>query len=373
MWSEGPPSFTCPNLSGFAIEPRSLVLFDFLDLLLACITPLIIRRWSPIGISGFGRCPDTVKHSGHCALPVNPVTTIFSPILFGTGSAALCLKLVLFIYNVYLQILSGWTFWASRVLRLISALGAHWSLFALLYVPWCLVGDLLPHHFPVLLQLRKGDFGNCELELAGLGFYTGKDWSSSHVRGWGLFSPHWTGIILATLASWRAWDSRWYKPDPWRCRFCMRMVKGTASQCGGCHRYWAHCNDSSYVHQPHRRAQEAGYASGWTSAPWQGEDYGWEGRRPKSPRKRTQSPRQRQNRSQSRARQQRQPSEEPKGKGKGKEPMRHCLLLHSGLRRRLCLPMWTLQHRRPSIHRVRLLYHPSSPSQNPRATRTRRS
>ena len=99
----------------------------------------------------------------------------------------------------------------------------------------------------------------------------------------------------------------------------MRMVKGTASQCGGCHRYWAHCNDSSYVHQPHRRAQEAGYASGWTSAPWQGEDYGWEGRRPKSPRKRTQSPRQRQNRSQSRARQQQQPSEEPKGKGK--EPM----------------------------------------------------
>ena len=112
-----------------------------------------------------------------------------------------------------------------------------------------------------------------------------------------------------------------YKPDPWRCRFCMRMVKGTVSQCGGCHRYWAHCNDSSYVHQPHRRAQEAGYASGWTSAPWQGEDYGWEARRPKSPRKRTQSPRQRQNRSQSRARQQQQPAEETKGKGKGKEPM----------------------------------------------------
>ena len=112
-----------------------------------------------------------------------------------------------------------------------------------------------------------------------------------------------------------------YKPDPWRCRFCMRMVKGTVSQCGGCHRYWAHCNDSSYVHQPHRRAQEAGYASGWTSAPWQGEDYGWEAWRPKSPRKRTQSPRQRQNRSQSRARQQQQPAEETKGKGKGKEPM----------------------------------------------------
>ena len=112
-----------------------------------------------------------------------------------------------------------------------------------------------------------------------------------------------------------------YKPDPWRCRFCMRMVKGTVSQCAGCHRYWAHCNDSSYVHQPHRRAQEAGYASGWTSAPWQGEDYGWEARRLKSPRKRTQSPRQRQNRSQSRARQQQQPAEETKGKGKGKEPM----------------------------------------------------
>ena len=112
-----------------------------------------------------------------------------------------------------------------------------------------------------------------------------------------------------------------YKPDPWRCRFCMRMVKGTAGQCGGCHRYWTHCNDSSYVHQPHRRAQEAGYASGWTSAPWQGEDYGWEDRRPRSPRKRTQSPRQRQNRSQSRARQQQQPAEEHKGKGKGKEPL----------------------------------------------------
>ena len=109
------------------------------------------------------------------------------------------------------------------------------------------------------------------------------------------------------------------KPDPWRCRFCMRLVKGRSGQCGGCWRYWSQCNDSSYVHQQPRHPQHqhgGAYTTGWQD--WQ--DYQWQDSGPwasgrsKSPRKRTQSPRQRV---------QKQPHQSFEGdvsKGKGKGP-----------------------------------------------------
>ena len=56
------------------------------------------------------------------------------------------------------------------------------------------------------------------------------------------------------------------KPDPWRCRFRMRVVKGRSGQCGGCWRYWSQCNDSSYVHQQPRHPQHqhgGAYTTGW--------------------------------------------------------------------------------------------------------------
>eukprot|EP00435_Cladocopium_sp_Y103_P015830 s1892_g3.t3 len=93
------------------------------------------------------------------------------------------------------------------------------------------------------------------------------------------------------------------------------MVKGNAGQCGGCHRYWAQCNDASYVHQPHRRAQ-AGYTSGWNYTPWQ-DDYSWNAEGNKSPRKRTQSPRQRTTRPKSPRQRHQGSNAEGKGKGKG--------------------------------------------------------
>jgi hypothetical protein len=145
-----------------------------------------------------------------------------------------------------------------------------------------------------------------------------------------------------------------YKPDPWRCRFCMRMVKGTVGQCGRCYRYWAHCHDDSYVHQPHRRAQEAGYASGWT------------------PRKRTQSPRQ--HRPQSRSRQQHPQQEELKGKVKGKEPLAHMPPSTQWL-----APPVLPSHMDPSatepstVRRVQLHCLQCNHFPSPRATRTRRS
>lgn len=103
----------------------------------------------------------------------------------------------------------------------------------------------------------------------------------------------------------------------------MRMVKGLVAHCGGCHQHWSVCQDSSYVHQPHRRAQQPDYVGGWTETPWHGGDYGWSEARSKSPRQRTQSPRQRQNRPKSRPKYQSYYEEEEhthgKGKAKGKE------------------------------------------------------
>eukprot|EP00435_Cladocopium_sp_Y103_P063853 s993_g25.t1 len=106
------------------------------------------------------------------------------------------------------------------------------------------------------------------------------------------------------------------KPDPWRCRYCMRMVKGTSSQCGGCQQHWRHCHDTSYVHQAHRRVH-ADYASGWTQAPWQDEETYWNASGSRSPRQRTQSPRQRTTQPKSQKRNQQNFGEDSKGKGKG--------------------------------------------------------
>lgn len=109
-----------------------------------------------------------------------------------------------------------------------------------------------------------------------------------------------------------------HKADPWRCRHCMRMVKGVVSQCGGCHQHWTHCMDTTYVHQPRRRVQQAEYAGGWEETPWRSQDYGWVAERPKSPRQRTQSPRQRQTRSKSQKKHLNYMEEEDHYKGKGK-------------------------------------------------------
>eukprot|EP00435_Cladocopium_sp_Y103_P049140 s1783_g14.t1 len=93
----------------------------------------------------------------------------------------------------------------------------------------------------------------------------------------------------------------------------MRLVKGKSGQCGGCWRYWAQCHDSTYVHQPHRRAQAQGYTKEWSNPPWTEEDWTWAGARPSTPRKRTQSPRQRQDKGAKGS------TKSKEGKGKGSD------------------------------------------------------
>ena len=177
-----------------------------------------------------------------------------------------------------------------------------------------------------------------------------------HRRGFARLSTQKLKGVFSTLKSHHSKDQHFLakiktemerKLDPWRCRYCMRMVKGVASQCGGCHRHWGQCQDTSYIHQPHRRAQQSGYADGWEDAPWQRNDYGWQDGRSKSPRQRTQSPRQRQQRPKSRPKYQYDqydylPEEEQyKGKGiwpKERKPLHLCHLLRSGFLHRRCHP-----------------------------------
>ena len=103
----------------------------------------------------------------------------------------------------------------------------------------------------------------------------------------------------------------------------MRMAKGVATQCGGCYRHWTQCQDTTYVHQPHKK-QQTGYAEDWTETPWHQDDQGWRDGRSKSPRQRTQSPRQRQNRPKSRPKYQSYSEEEEHFKGKGKTKGKEC-------------------------------------------------
>ena len=84
------------------------------------------------------------------------------------------------------------------------------------------------------------------------------------------------------------------KPDPWRCRFCMRLVSGKSGQCGGCWRYWVQCHDNTFVPQQQRQAPRT-RLYGWLDATWMGSKSIWPNQRAKS-RPRTQSPRHRQNR-----------------------------------------------------------------------------
>ena len=60
-----------------------------------------------------------------------------------------------------------------------------------------------------------------------------------------------------------------------------------------------------------------------------------------------------------------------KAKEKAKNLWHHCLLLHNGLHRLLCLPMWTPQPRSPVLPRLRMLCRPCSPFQSPRTTKTK--
>ena len=107
------------------------------------------------------------------------------------------------------------------------------------------------------------------------------------------------------------------KVNPWRCRYCMRLVKGKSAQCGGCWRFWGQCHDSTYVHQQHRPSHGDNYTGGWQQASWE-EYYPWPKDGNKSPRKRTQSPRQRQNRPKSRKKHQGDQDHVDYHKGKGK-------------------------------------------------------
>ena len=134
-----------------------------------------------------------------------------------------------------------------------------------------------------------------------------------HRRGFVRLSKQKLKEVLLTLKNHHSKDpgllarlrTEMEKLDPWRCRYCMMLVKGKSAQCGGCWRHWEQCYDSSYVHQPKTSAYTGGWNDhGWTAAG------PWTTNRPKSPRRRTQSPRQRTKAQQSHA-------DEGKGKHKG--------------------------------------------------------
>lgn len=74
--------------------------------------------------------------------------------------------------------------------------------------------------------------------------------------------------------------------DPWRCRPCRRLNKGSAAFCGACGSPWERCWDRSYVHNNTRNYTEnKGSGSSWQQweMDWQ---QGWD-QRPKSPRRRS--------------------------------------------------------------------------------------
>ena len=103
------------------------------------------------------------------------------------------------------------------------------------------------------------------------------------------------------------------QPNPWRCKYCVRMNSPHSSYCGKCRVSWELCNDPTYVHKQQRAksaAKKQGYMENWHATPWQDADQEWRQPKPKSPRKRTQSPRQRGNRDQG-------DQGFQKGKGKG--------------------------------------------------------
>lgn len=79
--------------------------------------------------------------------------------------------------------------------------------------------------------------------------------------------------------------------DPWRCKFCMRMVSSSSAYCGGCWGHWSLCQDATYVHKKKKKDQQ-GYTPDWQETPWESPQDTWSPRR-RSPRKRTQSPRKR--------------------------------------------------------------------------------
>lgn len=85
--------------------------------------------------------------------------------------------------------------------------------------------------------------------------------------------------------------------EPWRCAYCKRLNKSTASCCGTCETTWDKCIDIYYVHgKPSKQEQP------WSYADWEEGHAGWSGRqqsrgrhapqRWESPRKRDSTPRQ---------------------------------------------------------------------------------
>ena len=72
--------------------------------------------------------------------------------------------------------------------------------------------------------------------------------------------------------------------DPWRCRTCRRLNKGSAMFCGACGYPWEQCWDKSYVHNNTRSYTESmGHGANWQQ--WDSDwTQGWD-QRPKSPRR----------------------------------------------------------------------------------------
>lgn len=104
------------------------------------------------------------------------------------------------------------------------------------------------------------------------------------------------------------------KQTPWKCRFCKRINKATASYCGQCGRHWAEAIDGNYQHVPQsqRRVQEEQSYAHWEEddPPWSARSWG-SGRWPsQSPRTRSQTPAQ--------APQHKNRRKNKKGKEKGK-------------------------------------------------------
>ena len=61
--------------------------------------------------------------------------------------------------------------------------------------------------------------------------------------------------------------------NPWRCKYCMRMVRPSSDLCGGCWGHWSVCYDATYVHKRHKKESQhkkrQQYSPEWNDASWE--------------------------------------------------------------------------------------------------------
>ena len=61
--------------------------------------------------------------------------------------------------------------------------------------------------------------------------------------------------------------------NPWRCKYCRRMVRPSSDLCGGCWGRWSVCYDATYVHKRHKKESQhkkrQQYSPEWNDASWE--------------------------------------------------------------------------------------------------------